>query len=77
MNRRTAAIAGAAGALALAGGLALAPSAQADPSLCVDLHVDIQGEGADEAFCLPPEDGGTPELPGLPAPELPGLPALP
>ncbi len=80
MRRRHTVIASAAAA-ALAGGLLLAPSAQADPSLCIDLDISIQGEGAAESICLPPEDGGeTPELPGLPEPpglEDPGLPGLP
>jgi hypothetical protein len=71
MRRRHAILAGTAGA-AMLGGLLLAPQAQAEPSLCVDLDVSIQDQGLVQSICLPPEGGGTPELPGAP-----GLPALP
>ena len=75
MRRRHAILATTAGA-AMLGGLFLAPQAQAEPSLCVDLDIQIQDQGLDESICLPPEDGApAPELPG--APEVPGLPALP
>ena len=71
--RRRAAIVGAVAGAALFGGILLAPTAQADPSLCVDVDISINGEGAAESVCLPPDGGGAPELP---APELPEPPAL-
>ena len=57
-------------AAAIGGGLLLTPSAQAEPSACVNLDLTIQDQSVVESVCLPPEDGGG-------APELPGLPALP
>ncbi len=71
MRRRHAILATTAGA-AMLGGLLLAPQAQAEPSLCVDLDLTIQDQAITESICLPPEGGGAPELPGAPA--LPGLP---
>ena len=71
MRRRHAILATTAGA-AMLGGLLLAPQAQAEPSLCVDLDLTIQDQAIAESICLPPEGGGAPELPGAPA--LPGLP---
>jgi len=68
--RRRAAIIAASAAAAIGGGLLLAPQAQAEPSLCLDVSVDINGQGGAESLCLPPEGGA-------PAPELPGLPTLP
>lgn len=63
MRRRHALLATAAAA-AFGGG----PPAQAEPTVCVDLDLEVQGEAVAESACLPPEDGGgTPELPGLPA----------
>ena len=65
--RRRIALLTAAGAAAIGGGLLLAPSAQAEPSVCVNLDLTIQDQSVVESACLPPEDGGgTPELPGLP-----------
>lgn len=73
MRRRHAILATTAGA-AMLGGLLLAPQAQAEPSLCVDLDVTVQDQNVAQSTCLPPADGGgTPELPG--APTVPGLPA--
>ncbi len=64
--RRRIALLTVAGAAAIGGGL-LAPSAQAEPSVCVDLDVTIQDQAVVQSACLPPEDGGgTPEVPGLP-----------
>lgn len=64
MRRRHAILATTAGA-AMVGGLLLAPQAQADPSLCVHLHVSVQEHTVEESGCLP-GDGGAPELPGAP-----------
>ena len=56
MQRRAAIIGAAAGA-ALVGGLLLAPSTQADPSVCVNYNVSVNGEGQSGGVCLPPQDG--------------------
>ena len=70
--RRRAAIIATAAAAALGGGLLLAPNAQADPSICIDLDLTIQDQSVVENVCLPPADGGgTPELPALPALPVP------
>ena len=73
--RRRAAVIGAIAGAAIFGGVLLAPNAQADPSLCVDVDISVNGEGAVESICLPPDGGGeVPELPAPPAPPaLPGL----
>lgn len=77
MRRRHAILASTAGA-AMLGGLLLAPQAQAEPSLCVELDITIQDQQVADGLCLPPEGGETPGLPGLPEePSLPGLDALP
>ena len=57
MQRRTAII-GAAAGVALVGGLLLAPSAQADPSVCVNYNVSVNGEGQAGGICLPPQESG-------------------
>ncbi|HSP04780.1 MAG TPA: hypothetical protein VLR27_14810 [Acidimicrobiales bacterium] len=75
MRRRHAILATTAGA-AMLGGLLLAPQAQAEPTLCVDLDLTVQDQELVQSICLPPEDGGgAPALPGLPG--EPALPALP
>jgi hypothetical protein len=72
--RRRAAIIGTVAGAALLGGVLLAPNAQADPSVCVDLDVSVNGQGAVESICLPGEGAPAPEAPELPeAPALPGL----
>jgi len=71
--RRRAAILATAAAAALGGGLLLAPTAQAEPAVCVDLDLTIQDQNVAEGLCLPPADGGG--APALPA--LPGLPVPP
>jgi hypothetical protein len=78
MRRRHAILATTAGA-AMLGGLLLAPQAQAEPSLCVELDITIQDQQVADGLCLPPEgDGEEPAIPGLPEePGLPGLDALP
>lgn len=65
MSIRRVSLAAAAAAAALVGGLAFAPSAQAEGQFCYDLDVQVNGEAVvDEAAC---------EM----LPELPALPALP
>ena len=72
--RRRAAIIGAVAGAAIFGGVLLAPNAQADPSLCVNVDISVNGQGAVESICLPPEGAPAPEAPELPAPPaLPGL----
>lgn len=65
--RRRIALLTAAGAAAIGGGLLLAPSAQAEPAVCLNLDITIQDQAVVESVCLPPDGGGAPELPGLPA----------
>jgi hypothetical protein len=72
------AIAGAALALSGVGAFALAPSAQADPLVCVVVSLNVQGMPVGQAICLPPDGsvpGGLPIPGGLPT--IPGLPPLP
>ena len=72
--RRRAAVIGAIAGAAIFGGVLLAPTAQADPSLCVNVDISVNGQGAVESLCLPPEGAPAPEAPELPeAPALPGL----
>jgi hypothetical protein len=52
------------------GAFALAPTAQADPLVCVNLDLNLNGTPVSQAICLPPE--GAPGVPGAPA--LPPLP---
>jgi hypothetical protein len=52
------------------GAFALAPSAQADPLVCVSINLDLNGTPVAQAICLPP--AGAPGVPGAP-----GLPPLP
>jgi hypothetical protein len=69
--KKRVAIAGAiAGLLGGLGAFALAPSAQADPSVCVSINLDLNGTPVMQALCLPPD--GAPGVPGVP-----GLPPLP
>jgi hypothetical protein len=61
---------------ALLGGLGavvLAPSAQADPAVCVEINLNLNGTPVMQALCLPPD--GAPGVPGVPG--VPGLPPLP
>ena len=69
---RRAAIIGAAAGAALAGGLLLAPAAQAEEEVCnglaYDLDVVVNDEAViDEAGCLSLDGAGAPELPAPPA----------
>lgn len=73
MRRRSVAIASAAAAVALGGGLLFAPTAQAEEDTCnglaYDLDVVVNDEAVvDESGCLSPDGGGAPALPELPAP---------
>jgi hypothetical protein len=69
--KKRVAIAGAIAAmLGGAGAFALAPSAQADPLVCIDVNINLNGTPVVQALCLPPE--GAPGVPGAPA--LPPLP---
>ncbi len=49
MLKKLVVIAGIAGAL----GLAVGP-ASADPSVCVDVHLQVQDQVVDQSACLPP-----------------------
>ena len=40
-------------------------SASAAPLLCLDLNIDVNGQGQTQQICLPPEGGSLPQLPGL------------
>ena len=52
------------------GVLMMAPTAKADPVICISLALDLNGTPVAQAICLPPE--GAPGVPGVP-----GLPPLP
>jgi hypothetical protein len=57
-----------AAAAVVVGGLgffALAPSANADPSVCIELHLNLNGTPVDVSECLPGDEA--PGLPPLPA----------
>jgi hypothetical protein len=72
-------------ATAILGGfgvVAFAPSAHADPVICVTIDLNVNGMPVGQTICLPPDGapGLPPGLPGLPSglPGLPsGLPGLP
>jgi hypothetical protein len=61
------------------GFIAFAPSAHADPVVCLTIDLNLNGTPVAQTICLPPEGApGVPGLPGLPGvPGLPGLPPLP
>ena len=64
MRRRAVVVAGL--AAAAGGSLLVLPDANA-ASLCIDLAVDVNGNGQAQQVCLPPEGTELPGLPGLPA----------
>ena len=70
MKKRVAVIGAAAALLGGLGAFALTPTAQADPLVCVNISLDLNGTPVAQAICLPPD--GAPGVPGVP-----GLPPLP
>ncbi|HVV34998.1 MAG TPA: hypothetical protein VHC63_00220 [Acidimicrobiales bacterium] len=73
MKKRVAVVGAAAALLGGLGAFALAPSAQADPVICVNIDLNLNGTPVAQAICLPPD--GAPGVPGVPG--VPGLPPLP
>jgi hypothetical protein len=73
VKKRVAVVGAIAAMLGGLGAFAVASSASADPSICVDINLNLNGTPVAQAICLPPD--GAPGVPGLPgAPELPPLP---
>jgi hypothetical protein len=70
---RRVAVAAAAVVLGGLGFVALAPTAQADPLVCINISLDLNGTPVAQSICLPPD--GAPGVPGVPG--VPGLPPLP
>ena len=68
--RRLALIGASAALLGGIGAFALAPSATADPLICINIDLNLNGTPVSQAICLPPD--GAPGVPGVP-----GLPPLP
>jgi hypothetical protein len=69
--KKRVAIAGAIAAmLGGVGAFAFAPSATADPVICINIELNLNGTPVAQAICLPPD--GAPGVPGVP-----GLPPLP
>ena len=70
MKKRVAMAGAAAALLGGLGAFVLAPSAHADPLVCITLDLNLNGTPVAQQICLPPD--GAPGVPGAP-----GLPPLP